>query len=314
MALGVRGGHNSLTEKDPLPLGEGRVRASRFVKDLRPSPALRAALSQGRGTCPEFISYSVHAIQAEIMWDLIIDGALDGVRNMAIDAALLDEVDHSSETKTILRFYGWQQPTISLGRNQKIERAVDAEYCKANGIDIVHRPTGGRAVLHDDELTYAVISNDSSYFGDTIYGNYKRVSEALCLGYTKFGVRAVLAPDTRKPEVFEDEGDPPCFVSPSRYELMVDGRKVVGSAQRRVRSSFLQHGSMPITCNYKELALATRLQDIAVLRREMAGLAEFLPQRPMIERLRSALIRAFQDYFSIEFRLRVQGPVDPVIA
>src|SRR5262245_47663544 len=98
---------------------------------------------------------------------------------MAIDAALLDEVETSPDTHTIVRFYGWSRPTVSLGRNQKIEKAVDQTYCAAHGIDVVHRPTGGRAVLHDDELTYAVISNDSTSFGDTIYGNYKRVSEAL---------------------------------------------------------------------------------------------------------------------------------------
>src|SRR5882672_8700719 len=152
-------------------------------------------------------------------WDLIIDGALDGISNMAIDAALLDEVGESETPKTIVRFYQWRRPTISLGRNQKVESAVDQEYCDRHGIDVVHRPTGGRAVLHDDELTYAVVSNDASCFGDTIYGNYKRVSEALCLGYTRLGVPAVLAPDTRKTTPVSNGGDPPCFLSPARYEL-----------------------------------------------------------------------------------------------
>src|SRR5688572_26047451 len=174
---------------------------------------------------------------------------MDGARNMAIDAELLDEVEKSENSRTIVRFYGWRVPTISLGRNQKVDKAVDADYCRVHGIDIVHRPTGGRAVLHDDELTYAVISNDTHAFGDTIYGNYKRVSEALCLGYNTLGIPAVLAPDTRKPSPMADDADPPCFLSTSRYELMVNGRKIVGSAQRRVQHSFLQHGSMPITCD-----------------------------------------------------------------
>jgi lipoate-protein ligase A len=249
-----------------------------------------------------------------MIWELIVDGALNGSTNMAIDAALLDGVDSSSETRTIVRFYQWRQPTISLGRNQKIEKAVDVEYCRANGIDIVYRPTGGRAVLHGDELTYAVISNDSSCFGDTIYGNYKRVSEALCLGYKNLGVEAILAPDTRKPDVSENDGDPPCFLSPSRYELMVAGRKIVGSAQRRVRASFLQHGSMPITCDYETLALATRLSDVETLRREMAGAADFLSEPPPIETFRRAFVHAFRNYFSIEFQPRTHRPVDPVIA
>src|SRR5438874_13764787 len=120
-------------------------------------------------------------------WELIIDGTLAGAANMAVDAALLGEVERFPGARTVVRFYGWRGPTISLGRNQKVENALDVDYCRTNGIDIVHRPTGGRAVLHDDELTYAVISNDSSYFGDTIYGNYRRVSEGLCLGYNADG-------------------------------------------------------------------------------------------------------------------------------
>src|SRR5262249_21385494 len=131
-------------------------------------------------------------------WDLILDPAIDGSTNMAVDAGLLDEVENDPVPRTILRFYSWARPTVSLGRNQKIDKAMDVAFCRDNGIDIVHRPTGGRAVLHDDELTYAVISNDSDTFGDSIYGNYKRVSEALCLGFTNLGVPAVLAPDTRK--------------------------------------------------------------------------------------------------------------------
>src|SRR5438445_2494734 len=143
------------------------------------------------------------------MWELIVDSARDGSINMAIDAALLDEIDKSAEPRTVVRFYTWLRPTISLGRNQRVEKAVDVEYCRANGIDIVHRPTGGRSVLHDDELTYAVSSNDSSYFGDTIYGNYRRVSEALCLAYNDLGVAAVLAPDTMKPDISGNGVDPP---------------------------------------------------------------------------------------------------------
>jgi lipoate-protein ligase A len=84
---------------------------------------------------------------------------------------------------------------------------------------------------------------------------------------------------------------------------MVRGRKIVGSAQRRVRQSFLQHGSMPITCDRNALARATRMEDSAALENEMAGVAEFLAERPSIERLRGVFVRAFQDYFSIEFML-----------
>src|SRR4030095_120596 len=133
-----------------------------------------------------------------MLWDLILDATLDGTSNMAIDAGLLDEVENSPEPKTIVRFYRWCQPTGSLGRKQAIDAAVYQSFCEAHGIDVVHRPTGGRAVLHDDELTYAVVSNDSHCFGSTIYANYRSVSEALCEGFNNLGVPATLAPETRK--------------------------------------------------------------------------------------------------------------------
>jgi lipoate-protein ligase A len=88
---------------------------------------------------------------------------------------------------------------------------------------------------------------------------------------------------------------------------MAGGRKIVGSAQRRIRRSFLQHGSMPITCNREVLARATRLADASSLDHEMAGVAEFLPERPTLEQLTGAFIRSFQDHFGVEFRVRNSG-------
>jgi lipoate-protein ligase A len=235
-------------------------------------------------------------------WSLILDDALDGIENMAIDADLLTEVEKSPDPKTFVRLYRWRRPTISLGRNQKVEAAVDQSFCSESGIDVVHRPTGGRAVLHDDELTYAVASNDSACFGDTIYANYKSVSEALCTGFNRLGVPAILAPETRKASTDHSDGDPPCFISPSRYELTVRGRKIVGSAQRRLRRGFLQHGSMPIACDREMLARATRMTDSSVLYEEMAGLAEFLPARPDVKELINALLFGFQTRFDVDFQ------------
>ena len=238
-----------------------------------------------------------------MIWDLIVDGALDGESNMAIDASLLDEVEKAGARKTVLRFYRWSGPTVSLGRNQKIDKAVDAGYCRAHNIDVVHRPTGGRAVLHDDELTYAIVSNDSSAFGETIYGNYKRVSEALCLGFNRLGIPSLLAPDTLKPQPMMSDMDAPCFLSPSRYELTVNGRKIAGSAQRRLRRSFLQHGSLPITVDTHMLAHATRMANPEILPEEMAGSAEFLKFRPTFQELIQAFVKAFQDCFSASLTL-----------
>jgi lipoate-protein ligase A len=114
-------------------------------------------------------------------------------------------------------------------------------------------------------------------------------------------VDAVLACDTRKPNPADFEMDPPCFVSTSRYELMVAGRKIVGSAQRRLRRGFLQHGSMPIVCDAERLARVTGMPDASFLRREMAGITEFTTVRPTIQVLTDAMVNAFERYFEIQF-------------
>jgi lipoate-protein ligase A len=238
-------------------------------------------------------------------WQLIVDPPLDGVENMTVDARLLDEVDGATEPVTILRFYSWARPTLSLGRSQRVEKAVDMDFCGRAGIDVVHRPTGGRAVLHDDELTYAVASNDASQFdGGSIYGTYRRISEALASGYRRLGVEAVLAPETRRPRTPPRKLlDDPCFVSPSRYELLAGGRKIVGSAQRRLRRGFLQHGSMPITCDRERLARATAYSGPR-LEKEMAGVAESLDRTPSIGEMRDVFLGAFRDHFAVEFEVR----------
>jgi lipoate-protein ligase A len=234
-------------------------------------------------------------------WKLIVDGPLEGSLNMSIDDGLLSEVEHSADPLTIVRLYQWKRPTVSLGRNQKIEAAVDTEFCRAHGIDIVHRPTGGRAVLHDDELTYAVASNDTTQFGNGVYANYKRIAEALSDALNRVGAPALLVPETRHIPHAGDGPDPPCFLSPSRYELTIAGRKVAGSAQRRLRQGFLQHGSIPLSCDREKLARVTRMTDVTPLYREMAGLNEFLPAPISSAVLVRALIHSFETRFSIAF-------------
>jgi lipoate-protein ligase A len=242
-------------------------------------------------------------------WPLIVDPALSGEVNMRIDERLLREVEASEVSQTILRFYSWARPTVSLGRSQKVEKAVDLDFCRDQGIDVVHRPTGGRAVLHDNELTYAVVSNEPERFdGGSVYGTYRRISEALLEGYLRLGVEAELARDTVRHRRSDGDRDDPCFLSPSRYELMFKGRKIVGSAQRRLRRGFLQHGSMLISCDRALLARATRMVDSSVLEDEMAGLTECLNEPPARDAMIAAFTSGFADSFDVEFTLDRRVP------
>lgn len=221
---------------------------------------------------------------------------------MRVDAGLLRELDAWPEPRTILRFYSWLRPALSLGRNQNPERAADLEFCREAGIEVVTRPTGGQAVLHDDELTYAVVSNEPDAFGGgSVYGTYRRVSEALREGYRRLGVEADLVGEGSPSRPGAGIRENPCFVSHSRYELAVGGRKISGSAQRRLRRAFLQHGSMPMTLDRGTLARATRFDPPELLEERTIGLAECLSVRPDASRVVDALTGAFGDCFDVAF-------------
>ena len=234
-------------------------------------------------------------------WELHTDPAADGATNMKIDGDLLRAIETCAEPRTVIRFYSWHRPTLSLGRNQTPRKGADLDFCNRHGIDVVHRPTGGLAVLHDDEITYAVISNEPAAFaGGSVYGTYRRVSEALADGYRRLGVDVALAArsDRNLPAV---DADDPCFVSQSRYELAFNGRKLVGSAQRRLRRAFLQHGSMPLSVDRELLARATGFGDPECLEREVTALDECVERIPSRDDLVATFVSAFADYFQVTF-------------
>ena len=176
-------------------------------------------------------------------------GSNIGSYNMAIDHyfARLDSLD-----SPIFRTYKWKPYCISLGYHQKIEE-IDTEKCEQFGIDIVRRETGGRAVFHAEELTYSIIIPKKSEFlyDDSILKVYNRISEILVLALRKSGIEKVIldrgeAPNFKK--LYKEKLSAICFSSTSTYEVVssIDKKKIVGSAQKRLRDSILQHGSILI--------------------------------------------------------------------
>jgi lipoate-protein ligase A len=153
----------------------------------------------------------------------------------------------------IVRFYQWQDATVSLGKNQTAEKAVALDYCLRHKIPVVHRPTGGRAVYHDEELTYAVVSNDATLFGPSLSSAYLCIGRALRTGLRELGINCEMTRGSwETAQTFRNNLKQPCFAAPSRYELTVESRKIAGSAQRRLRNCFLQHGSIPLSINYEK--------------------------------------------------------------
>ena len=175
-------------------------------------------------------------------WRLIIGSEADGATNMAVDQAILEAVIEGSSPPT-LRFYAWSPPCLSLGRSQPLSD-VDLGACRAAGVDVVRRPTGGRSILHTDELTYSValLQTDARAEGGVLEG-YRRLSEGLLAGLQGLGVAAIQAMGGRKPQA---EPTAICFETPADYEITVDDLKLVGSAQWRARGGVLQHGTLPL--------------------------------------------------------------------
>lgn len=155
---------------------------------------------------------------------------------MALDEALMFRARSTGEW--VLRVYGWSAPTLSLGRNQSARTAYDAAALANAGIDVVRRPTGGRAVLHDREVTYSVTA--PAVDAGALKESYTRINRLLLDGLRSLGVAAEVAnvPRAPKPDLS------PCFERPSPGELMAAGRKLAGSAQWREHDALLQHGSI----------------------------------------------------------------------
>jgi lipoyl(octanoyl) transferase len=179
------------------------------------------------------------------MWNRLPFLVLPGTRNMALDAWLLKRASATGEAH--LRFYLWTRPTLSLGRSQTEGDVVDYEFCRSNGIDIVRRPTGGRAVLHHMELTYAVAGIfGRDHFPGGVQETYGAVCEALCAGLNALGVPAVMWEGGTGARLPTPKTLLPCFAAPVPGEIAAGGKKLVGSAMRADGGAFLQHGSLLI--------------------------------------------------------------------
>lgn len=170
-----------------------------------------------------------------LLWLLWVDGPREGAENMAWDHTLALGLPPGLG---VVRLYGWARPTLSLGRNEPARGVFDPDRLHRQGFDLVRRPTGGRSVLHDRELTYAVAAPLKALGGAR--AAYALVNRGLADGLSMLGVGAALAESG--PALSPDAG--PCFREPVEGEVVSEGRKLIGSAQARVGSALLQHGSI----------------------------------------------------------------------
>lgn len=185
-------------------------------------------------------------------WRFLNTGFGNAIFNMALDEVLARGV---CDGKPCLRVFRWKPPAVSFGYAQQISRDIDPDACARAGVDIVRRPTGGRAVLHWNELTYAVACReDDPLLGGTIQDVYRSISQCLVAGVRSLGVDARFEPGhTPVPSPRGRDLVSPCFSSTSQYEVTLGGRKLIGSAQRRFGGAILQHGSLLIGPEHKRI-------------------------------------------------------------
>jgi lipoyl(octanoyl) transferase len=176
-------------------------------------------------------------------WRLIVDPEpRTGAWNMALDEAILDAVAAGQVLPTV-RFYQWNPPSLSLGKRQPLD-GVDVARCRADGVDVVRRPTGGLAILHTDEWTYSVVApQDDPRTVGPMLDAYRRLSAALVAGLERLGAHAEMHPVN---PLGAQNLSAACFEVPSAYEITVGGMKLMGSAQTRPSGRMLQHGSLPL--------------------------------------------------------------------
>ena len=184
---------------------------------------------------------------------MVEHGPGSGACNMAADHALARCLPRG---EGVLRLYQWASPTVSLGRNEPARRRYDVERAQQMGVDFVRRPTGGRAVLHDRELTYALVLPLQR--GMSLRSVYRTANTGLVRALGSLGVAARLAPADGSPP---GPAAGPCFERPAEGEVTVGGRKLVGSAQARIGGAILQHGSLLVGPGQERLyGLASEVQ------------------------------------------------------
>lgn len=214
---------------------------------------------------------------------------LPAAENMARDEYLF----HLCHQKKIgyFRLYAWQTPTFSFGVSQKLDKAIDADVVTQRNCEYVRRITGGKTVLHNDEITYSVISSEDIFYRDNdLYRSYMLISNILVNAFHAIGLDAYLSQGSPS---HLSKSNNPCFSFPTPNELEINGKKIVGSAQKRDKHALLQHGSIPISMDYQLYAAGTRSRP-AIIQRSMTTLSQVSDKKR--EDLEQALIVSFGEF------------------
>ena len=248
-------------------------------------------------------------------WRVLWSGHADAYTNMAVDEALLWAATQGASEPT-LRLYGWRPAGVSLGYFQPVAGQVDPQEIARRGWGLVRRPTGGRAILHDDEITYGVVIAQAALErGESVMGSYREISRGLECGVQRLGVAAALGETATDPAHRASARELPavCFAQAGRGDMVAAGRKIIGSAQVRRGGYLLQHGSIPLRLHVEDQVAvmpgpAERRHRAGDLQEVAVGLADLLGVPLTWEQVGRALVAGFAEAFGAEM---VEGELTP---
>jgi lipoate-protein ligase A len=207
-------------------------------------------------------------------WRLIVTSPLSGAENMAIDEALLRSFDPALSLP-VLRLYGWNPPALSLGRFQKAAEVLDLERCRADGVAVVRRVTGGGVIYHADELTYSLVCAPGQIPpAGSIKDSFRVLTGFLLAFYRRLGLDAAYAADAAPVGTRLGERTAFCFAGRESFDILAGGRKIGGNAQRRLKGTIFQHGSIPLQ-NRAATGLSYMREQIPEYAEGAASLAEY---------------------------------------
>ncbi|OGL52513.1 MAG: hypothetical protein A3G31_11040 [Candidatus Schekmanbacteria bacterium RIFCSPLOWO2_12_FULL_38_15] len=241
----------------------------------------------------------------ENIWRLIDTGFSDAYFNMAVDEVLILSCKKDG-AKPVLRFYQWNPSGLSLGYAQKFGDGFSLKNCRDMGIDVVRRITGGQAVFHDCDLTYSVAVPESYLEPPKTERLFKMISNGLMEGLKNLGFK-VQPFISETPPRERDEKAYNCFFNRSNYEIAIGGKKLAGSAQRRISGALLQHGSVMLRIDYERMAKVydddsgKTEEKISEIKKNITSLAENGEMTPDITDIKKAIIEGFKNLSGIKF-------------
>lgn len=218
-----------------------------------------------------------------------------GPENMAVDEFLFAKAH--SEKFGVLRTYSWIKPTFSIGVSQKIDKVLDLNYINSKELAFVRRITGGKTVMHDDEITYSVISSEEKFFKENdLYRSYELIAEIILNTLHMSKIDAYLSKGSSS---ILSKSSNPCFSFPTPNEIEVDRLKIVGSAQKRDKFALLQHGSIPFTMNYLMYASGAKFKE-ALLKKSMTTINSInsISKKEFIENFKIS----FENFLGFKFK------------